>query len=162
MCPDCNDLMSRLGRKPAVPFEGEPNSAMYNRSFRRRVQLGVIDAVRSAKRLGVKAVGGSNKRRMSERELIRMSSLFDPDWYLLTYPDVARTGTDPLAHYVDHGWREGRDPGPEFETSAYLRANPDVAVTVNGEDETRRGRQLVKGDVVEVDLPTGYKEATVG
>ena len=127
MCPDCNDLMSRLGRKPAVPFEGEPNSAMYNRSFRRRVQLGVIDAVRSAKRLGVKAVGGSNKRRMSERELIRMSSLFDPDWYLLTYPDVARTGTDPLAHYVDHGWREGRDPGPEFETSAYLRANPDVA-----------------------------------
>jgi ribosome-associated protein len=38
----------------------------------------------------------------------------------------------------------------------------DGAVTVNGEDETRRGRQLVKGDVVEVDLPTGYKEATVG
>jgi ribosome-associated protein len=38
----------------------------------------------------------------------------------------------------------------------------DGAVTVNGEDETRRGRQLVKGDVVEVDLPTGYREATVG
>ena len=38
----------------------------------------------------------------------------------------------------------------------------DGAVTVNGEDETRRGRQLVRGDVVEVDLPTGYKEATVG
>ena len=38
----------------------------------------------------------------------------------------------------------------------------DGAVTVNGEDETRRGRQLVRGDVVEVDLPAGYKEATVG
>ena len=38
----------------------------------------------------------------------------------------------------------------------------DGAVTVNGEDEKRRGRQLVKGDVVEVDLPAGYKEATVG
>jgi ribosome-associated protein len=38
----------------------------------------------------------------------------------------------------------------------------DGAVTVNGEDEKRRGRQLVKGDVVEVDLPAGYKEVTVG
>lgn len=38
----------------------------------------------------------------------------------------------------------------------------DGAVTVNGEDENRRGRQLVKGDVVEVDLPAGYKEVTVG
>ena len=28
-------------------------------------------------------------------------------------------------------------------------------VSVNGEVETRRGRQLVRGDVVTVDLPTG-------
>ncbi len=38
----------------------------------------------------------------------------------------------------------------------------DGAVTVNGEDESRRGRQLVRGDVVEVDLPTGPAGAVVG
>lgn len=49
------------------------------------------------------------------------------------------------------------------DSGAHARALlEDGAVTVNGEDETRRGRQLVKGDVVEVDLPTGYREATVG
>ena len=25
------------------------------------------------------------------------------------------------------GWREGRDPSPVFDTSAYLAANPDIA-----------------------------------
>lgn len=38
----------------------------------------------------------------------------------------------------------------------------DGAVTVNGEAESRRGRQLVRGDVVEVDLPTGVRRAEVG
>jgi hypothetical protein len=59
--------------------------------------------------------------------LIERSSLLDPDWYLQTYPDVARAGLDPLHHYMEIGWREGRDPGPDFATSAYLRANADVA-----------------------------------
>ena len=38
----------------------------------------------------------------------------------------------------------------------------DGAVTVNGQDEARRGRQLRRGDVVVVDLPTGQTGATVG
>ncbi|WP_448060146.1 RNA-binding S4 domain-containing protein [Cellulomonas hominis] len=38
----------------------------------------------------------------------------------------------------------------------------DGVVTVNGEAESRRGRQLVRGDVVEVDTPTGPISATVG
>ena len=37
----------------------------------------------------------------------------------------------------------------------------DGAVTVNGEPETRRGRRMRPGDVVEVDLPTGVERATV-
>ncbi|MFF1528743.1 RNA-binding S4 domain-containing protein [Cellulomonas sp. NPDC058312] len=35
-------------------------------------------------------------------------------------------------------------------------------VTVNGEPEARRGRQLHKGDVVAVDDPRGSNEAQVG
>jgi hypothetical protein len=66
-------------------------------------------------------------RRKAELRLIQDSALFDADWYRSTYPDIDRSGVDPLLHYMQHGWREGRDPGPSFQTSAYLRANPDVA-----------------------------------
>ena len=49
------------------------------------------------------------------------------------------------------------------ETGAQARELlDDGAVTVNGEPETRRGRQLVRGDRVDVDLPTGVVSATVG
>ncbi|MDC7121329.1 RNA-binding S4 domain-containing protein [Cellulomonas fimi] len=49
------------------------------------------------------------------------------------------------------------------ETGAQARELlDDGAVTVNGEPESRRGRQLVRGDRVDVDLPTGVVSATVG
>lgn len=38
----------------------------------------------------------------------------------------------------------------------------DGGVTVNGEPEDRRGRQLRRGDEVTVDLPTGLVRAVVG
>jgi len=38
----------------------------------------------------------------------------------------------------------------------------DRAVLVNGEVETRRGRRLVRGDVVALDLPSGTRTAQVG
>jgi ribosome-associated protein len=37
----------------------------------------------------------------------------------------------------------------------------DDVVTVNGELERRRGRQLHRGDVVSVDLPTGPRTAVI-
>lgn len=58
---------------------------------------------------------------------IRKSGLFDVEWYLRHYPDVAAAGIDPIRHYVVTGWQEARDPGPDFSTSAYLKANKDVA-----------------------------------
>lgn len=60
-------------------------------------------------------------------KLLEQSELFDRDWYLTKYDDVAGQGLDPARHYHEFGWREGRDPGPHFSTSAYLRANPDVS-----------------------------------
>ena len=35
--------------------------------------------------------------------------------------------TNPLAHYLEYGAREGRDPHPLFSSSFYLESNPDVA-----------------------------------
>ena len=68
----------------------------------------------------------ARQRSAASIERVASSSLFDRDWYLRSYPDVKVAGTDPLRHYMTLGWREGRDPGPHFSTSAYLRAHPDV------------------------------------
>ena len=59
-------------------------------------------------------------------ELIRKSDLFDIKWYLQQYPDVAENDGDAALHYLLHGAAEGRDPGPEFDTSIYLERNPDL------------------------------------
>lgn len=59
--------------------------------------------------------------------LLTKSKLFDADWYQKTYPDVASAGISPERHYVLHGALDGRNPGPEFDTMAYYRANRDVS-----------------------------------
>ena len=41
--------------------------------------------------------------------------------------DVAATGANPLLHYQEVGWHEGRNPSAAFDTDAYLARNPDVA-----------------------------------
>ena len=47
-------------------------------------------------------------------------------FYLTANPDVSAIGMNPLDHYLQFGWREGRDPSESFSTSSYLDANPDV------------------------------------
>jgi ADP-heptose:LPS heptosyltransferase/GT2 family glycosyltransferase len=56
----------------------------------------------------------------SDYEAIRRSGLFDPDYYLATYPDVAQRNLDPLVHYLEEGAREGRNPHRDFDTAFYL------------------------------------------
>jgi len=54
---------------------------------------------------------------------------FDRRHYLGLSPDVAAAGADPLHHFLTHGWREGRDPNPNFSVRAYLNENPEVAAS---------------------------------
>ena len=63
----------------------------------------------------------------SDDALARGGGGVDQAWYLAQYPDVAAAGMDPVVHYLKHGWREGRDPRPDFSTVAYLALNGDVA-----------------------------------
>jgi hypothetical protein len=60
-------------------------------------------------------------------KLLAGSPLFDAEWYLRSYPDVAENGLNPIRHYLEFGWREGRNPSPLFSTKEYLKANKDVA-----------------------------------
>lgn len=62
--------------------------------------------------------------------------LFDANYYLTQYPDVAqavnrgafRSGLD---HFLQFGQFEGRNPSARFNNSNYLAQNPDVADAVN-------------------------------
>jgi len=53
--------------------------------------------------------------------LIRGSGLFDPAWYLATYPDARASGLDPVTHYLQVGAALGHDPNPLFGTAYYAR-----------------------------------------
>lgn len=68
-------------------------------------------------------------RGFTERdfEAIRLSGLFDGNWYLEKYPDVKALGIDPVVHYLWLGARLNRNPSPTFDGAAYLAAHPDVA-----------------------------------
>ena len=79
---------------------------------------------------------------------------FDPLYYQYWYRDVATYSGGALGHYLDIGWREGRDPSAGFSTNGYLLANPDVrAAGINplvhflevGLSESRRGYEKSVG-----------------
>lgn len=54
------------------------------------------------------------------------SRFFNKSFYLLKYPDVRKSDIDPIWHYVKYGWKESRDPSPNFSTNFYLVRNTDV------------------------------------
>lgn len=65
-------------------------------------------------------------------ERINAANVFDEKWYLNTYPDVANSSLPALVHYLLYGWKEGRDPSPDFSTQYYLQRYADVkAIGVN-------------------------------
>ena len=55
-----------------------------------------------------------------------ISTALDGAFYRAINPDLD-AGVDPIRHYLQSGWREGRDPAPWFSTRAYLEAYPEVA-----------------------------------
>lgn len=83
----------------------------------------------------------------SDRDVIEVSGLFDADWYLQQYPDVAKQGLEPLSHFLEQGASEGRSPNSEFDTVYYLQnldpaellgRNPLAHYVLWGEREGRR------------------------
>ncbi len=70
--------------------------------------------------------GWSVSQARHARAAVVLSGLFDERWYKETYPDVAASGVDPIEHYLSCGADEGRDPGPLFNTLAYLSRTPEA------------------------------------
>jgi GT2 family glycosyltransferase/glycosyltransferase involved in cell wall biosynthesis len=71
---------------------------------------------------------GSSARpeERADAELLNNSPLFDKEWYLTEYKDVARKRLDPVLHYLRKGATELRNPGPGFSTGWYFENYPDV------------------------------------
>jgi hypothetical protein len=86
----------------------------------------------------------------ADAELVRLSGLFDPEWYLAMNPDVAGSGDNPLWHYLQHGWRENRQPGPLFDARLYLKRRPDL-----GERRINPLVHYLKGDAASEQLLGG-------
>jgi SAM-dependent methyltransferase len=59
-----------------------------------------------------------------------VADFFDSSWYVENNPDVARSGLDPWAHYLNVGAREGRRPGPKLDPPAPLRADAGSPIAV--------------------------------
>jgi GT2 family glycosyltransferase len=72
------------------------------------------------------------REQVSSPAASKLSTLFDPQWYLDQNPEVKRAGMDPLQHYLRYGAQMRRDPHPLFETKWYLDQHPEltnIAVT---------------------------------
>ena len=79
-------------------------------------------APRAATRIPSGAVPSSTGEPIEPASLI-----FDPEWYVAEYPDIAAAGVDPVQHFLNTGFNEGRNPNRYFDLSWYSETYPDVA-----------------------------------
>ena len=101
-------------------------------------------------------MSSSEQEVSTDYEIAGGAGGLDREWYLATYPDVARAGQDPVEHYVRHGWQEGRDPRADFSTRDYLAAHADVAGNPLVHHLRHRGEQAAQSQrSAEQDLASG-------
>ncbi|WP_157085615.1 hypothetical protein [Methylobacterium sp. Leaf99] len=62
----------------------------------------------------------------SDYALVARSGLFDLGYYLAGNPDVGASGEDPIVHYLQVGYLDGREPSAFFDGNRYRAENADV------------------------------------
>ena len=71
--------------------------------------------------------GAYETRAENLKRVLESKGLFDKEWYLTAYPDIADAGVDPLKHFIHHGINEGRDPNPYLNLSALAYISKESA-----------------------------------
>jgi glycosyltransferase involved in cell wall biosynthesis len=66
------------------------------------------------------------EQEIRDLEILRGTSLFDPEWYLETYPHLK--GQDPYLHFLRYGGFEGLKASEEFDCAWYGDIYPDVVL----------------------------------
>jgi len=100
---------------------------------------------------GLVASGAEHYEKFGRFESRNPNAFFNTSFYLGEYPDVARAGVNPLTHFLNFGANENRITNAnaesvidkdgngfanEFNATAYLTANPDVASAVQAGQTT--------------------------
>lgn len=147
------DTSNAAGNEPPASGADEPEGVSSKTTSKTRSKAGLL------KKIFHTLTGANNQRGKKKKELaaqieiIKKSGLFDEEWYLRRYEDVARSGIDPIKHYLGHGVAEGRDPSPDFDTRYYLVANRDIAASgmnplvhyvVYGKNEGRKTKDRIQ------------------
>lgn len=57
---------------------------------------------------------------------VSATGLFNRDWYVNQYSDVAKIGMEPFNHFCQYGIYEDRSPGPDFNPALYRMENPHL------------------------------------
>lgn len=68
----------------------------------------------------------NEKKYQDDINTISKSKYFDKKWYLKTYSDVAHAKVNPAEHYLNFGWKEGRQPSPDFNATQYQMYYPYI------------------------------------
>ena len=68
----------------------------------------------------------ANRPRQKEDPYAFYADIVDEKYYQAMYPDFAASDMSALQHYMEQGWREGKNPCLFFDTNWYLALNADV------------------------------------
>ncbi|HZZ70324.1 MAG TPA: hypothetical protein VFE18_19310, partial [Phenylobacterium sp.] len=122
--PLCHYLT--LGRREGreVARSGLADDYLLRRARRGEAAAWSFEALIGA---GQAADAVAEEAALRHRERTLAAQEFDAAFYLASNVDVAKTGVDPLDHFLASGWREGRDPNPAFSVKDYLESYPDIA-----------------------------------
>ncbi|MFF9600602.1 glycosyl transferase, partial [Methylobacterium fujisawaense] len=111
----------REGRDPRPDFD----SAAYlaDRPYLARAGINPFLHALTRRRARAGGAGGAAGAPLPKPDTARAERLarrlVDGAFYLANNPDLAAAGVDPVDHYMASGWREGREPAPQFDTLAY-------------------------------------------
>lgn len=62
----------------------------------------------------------------TDYDILKKSKFFDVQYYLNKNKDVKDANIDPIQHFLDYGWKEGRNPSSRFDINAYRDSYNDV------------------------------------
>lgn len=118
------------GREPSAFFDGtgyrEADPAIKSEGINPLVhwlRSGAAEGRPAPVRMGRSPISGEVR---SDYALVARSGLFDIGYYLAANPDVAASGEDPIVHYLQFGYLDGREPSAFFDGTRYRTENGDV------------------------------------
>lgn len=95
--------------------------------LRHRLESGVVAKLRMALTgLYLRLLMRCRPAIKKQVKMLESSGYFDAFWYARRYPQCGGSALAAIYH-LQVGAFQGHDPGPDFSTSAYYRANRDVA-----------------------------------